>query len=243
MKILVERRVQWTWGENEVFTREGAEPHPVLSKYTAYPRAGQFFSQPNMLSFSQRLEKRNEKKSKICLTFCKVYFTFGLENIPSFYTMEKTYLFPSFCKKAGLGMFVPFAVAGVCMLGGWWNLEWSLPVFALAADPLGASRGSFVTVRADVFPTLVIFGLVVSLLMICFSREKDEDEYVAQLRCRTLVVSVMASYVCLLVGNLFIYGLPFLTFLFVNLFTVLVVYALLFHYRLYRSRRSAGYEE
>ena len=47
----------------------------------------------------------------------------------------------------------------------------------------------------------------------------------------------------LLVGNLFIYGFPFLTFLFVNLFTVLVVYALLFHYRLYRSRRSAGYEE
>ena len=109
--------------------------------------------------------------------------------------MEKTYFFPSFCKKAGLGMFVPFAVAGVCMLGGWWNLEWSLPVFALAADPLGASGGSFVTVRADVFPTLVIFGLVVSLLMICFSREKDEDEYVVQLRCRTLVVSVMASYV------------------------------------------------
>ena len=79
--------------------------------------------------------------------------------------------------------------------------------------------------------------------MICFSREKDEDEYVAQLRCRTLVVSVMASYVCLLVGNLFIYGFSFLTFLFVNLFTVLVVYALLFYYRLYRSRRSAGYEE
>ena len=184
-----------------------------------------------------------KKKSKICLTFCKVYFTFGLENIQSFYAMEKTYLFPSFCKKAGLGMFVPFAVAGVCMLGSWWNLEWSLPVFALAADPLGASGGSFVTVHTDVFPTLVIFGLVVSLLMICFSREKDEDEYVAQLRCRTLVVSVMASYVCLLVGNLFIYGFPFLTFLFVNLFTVLVVYALLFHYRLYRSRRSAGYEE
>lgn len=45
--------------------------------------------------------------------------------------MEKTYLFPSSCKKAGLGMFVPFAVAGVCMLGGWWNLEWSLPVYAL----------------------------------------------------------------------------------------------------------------
>ena len=47
----------------------------------------------------------------------------------------------------------------------------------------------------------------------------------------------------MMVGNLFIYVFPFLTFLFVNLFTVLVVYALLFHYRLYRSRRSAGYEE
>ena len=57
-----------------------------------------------------------------------------------------------------------------------------------------------------------------------------------------LVIAVIASYVCLLVGNLFIFDIAFLTFLFINMFTVLVLYAIAFNYRLYQFRKSADEE-
>ncbi len=158
--------------------------------------------------------------------------------------MEKTYLFPAAFKKAGILMFIPFAVLGLNLLFSWWNIEWKMTVFTFAGtDDLFAPASYFKTIHTDIFPTLVIFGLVVSLLMLCFSRERDEDEYVANLRCRTLVIAVIASYVCLLVGNLFIFDIAFLTFLFINMFTVLVLYAIAFNYRLYQFRKSAADEE
>lgn len=157
--------------------------------------------------------------------------------------MEKTYLFPAAFKKAGILMFIPFAVLGLNLLFSWWNIEWKMTVFTFAGtDDLFAPASYFKTIHTDIFPTLVIFGLVVSLLMLCFSRERDEDEYVANLRCRTLVIAVIASYVCLLVGNLFIFDIAFLTFLFINMFTVLVLYAIAFNYRLYQFRKSADEE-
>lgn len=152
--------------------------------------------------------------------------------------MTKTYLFPPACKAVGLWLFVPAAVLGLNLLTDWWDVSWQVPVFALAED-----AGGFRGLRTDIVPTLVVAALVVSLLLICFSREKDEDEYVEALRCHTLVLAVIASYVALIVGNLLIYGFSFLTFLFVNLFTVLAVYALVFHYRLYRSRKCMSDEE
>lgn len=160
--------------------------------------------------------------------------------------MEKTYLFPAACKKAGLWMFIPFAVLGLNEMEvfNWLDIRWKVPVFALVSDQtLGTSSYFFNVLHMDIVLTLAIFGLVVSLLLFCFSSEKDEDEYVANLRCRTLVTSVVISYTILLIGNLFIYKYSFFTFMCFNMFTVLIVYAIMFNYRLHKFRKSVRDEE
>ena len=145
--------------------------------------------------------------------------------------MKKNYLFPQVFKRVGLWFFIPFAVMGIgCLFGnGWWGIS--------------SSEGFFSSGLYEYFPTIAIAGIASSLLLICFSREKDEDEYVNDLRCRTLVWSVISGYLVLIAGDLFIYDMAFLTFTFVNMYTVLVLYAVVFNFRLYRLRKSASNEE
>ena len=96
--------------------------------------------------------------------------------------MKKNYLFPQVFKRVGLWFFIPFAVMGIgCLFGnGWWGIS--------------SSEGFFSSGLYEYFPTIAIAGIAASLLLICFSREKDEDEYVNDLRCRTLVWSVISGY-------------------------------------------------
>ena len=96
--------------------------------------------------------------------------------------MKKNYLFPQVFKRVGLWFFIPFAVMGIgCLFGnGWWRHS--------------SSEGLFSSGLYGYFPTIAIAGIAASLLLICFSREKDEDEYVNDLRCRTLVWSVISGY-------------------------------------------------
>lgn len=149
----------------------------------------------------------------------------------TFQTMKKNYLFPPVFKRVGLWFFFPFAIIGTgCLFDrGWWGIE--------------SSGGFFSSGLYENFPTIAIAGIAASLLLICFSREKDEDEYVNDLRCRTLVWSVIFGYLVLIAGDLFIYGMAFLTFTFVNMYTILLLYAIVFNFRLYRLRKSACDEE
>lgn len=131
--------------------------------------------------------------------------------------MKSTYLFPAVCKKMGWCLLVPF---GLLSLYAWWQFfSWGI--------------------LNDVFYDEVgMVGLTVALLLVGFSKEKEEDECVADLRARALVWATFVGYALLLVCTLLLFETAFLMFVFADLYLILVLFVLKYHIDLYKFRRN-----
>ncbi len=90
---------------------------------------------------------------------------------------------------------------------------------------------------ADYTCTLAMIVTFISLFMIAFSRLKQEDEYVSYVRLRALQLSVYINYIILLIASLLFFGLTFLAVMQINLFTILILFILIFNYNLYLKPR------
>lgn len=84
--------------------------------------------------------------------------------------------------------------------------------------------------------TIAGAGILLGLMMICFSKEKNEDEYISFLRLRSWQLSVLVSYGILFIANLLIYGGWFLSFMTYNMLTVLIVFIITFNLSLYKLK-------
>ncbi|MBS1587921.1 MAG: hypothetical protein JSS82_20495 [Bacteroidetes bacterium] len=86
---------------------------------------------------------------------------------------------------------------------------------------------------ADLSGEAALLCTFVSLFIIAFSAEKNEDEYVSAVRLHALQVSVYFNYFVLAISSILIYGLSFLMVMELNLFTILVLFILVFNFNLH----------
>lgn len=88
--------------------------------------------------------------------------------------------------------------------------------------------------------TVTLIGIltIVGGLLVAFSKEKEEDEYINQLRLSSFQWAVLINYIILLIVFLTVFGPDFLYVMVVNMFTVLGLFIIRFHYLLYRLRHE-----
>ena len=134
--------------------------------------------------------------------------------------MKKNYLFPHRFKAIGwvvtgitLAATIAFFVASICYD---WNPDLKMP--ALFDDDAlgflsdeGEDPGLFKMADCSIFTFILIF-MTIGLILVGFSREKVEDEFVRQLRERSLVWATLASAAVFLFGTLTIYGMVYTYF-------------------------------
>lgn len=144
--------------------------------------------------------------------------------------MKKNYLFPTTFRKIGWCLFVPFVIMGlICLFNG--NDDSWLKVSVFSVIPWGVIKNSL-------FDEISVIGLAISLLFIAFSREKDEDECIASIRSSSLIWATIAGYLLLIVCSMLIYDLPYLNFVFIDLFMILILFITKYNIELYKFRRS-----
>lgn len=124
----------------------------------------------------------------------------------------------------------------------WVGSEWETHTFAIIVDELLGSVNYFTIVKTDIIPTLIGSLFIIGGLLIAFSREKIEDEFIAKMRLSSFMWAVLANYLILLFLMLFIYGMAFLSVMIYNMFTILVLFIIRFHYLLIKSR-TGNHEE
>lgn len=101
---------------------------------------------------------------------------------------------------------------------------------------VGLEDGSRFTVsEQDISYTLFSCLLISGGLLVMFSKEKVEDEFIQSIRMDALLWSVLVHFTLLMIAFLSVYGLPFLSLVFYNTYTLLVVFILRFHYLLYNN--------
>ncbi len=140
--------------------------------------------------------------------------------------MFKQILLPNRFKLIGWILLVPSALLGFLLMLS--DLESKLQikskVFALYNDEILGQEGHFGIISTDITNTLVGVVFILGAMMVGFSKEKQEDEYIANLRLSSLMWAVWVNYVLLFLSFIFIYGMGFLHVMIYNMFTVLIIF-------------------
>jgi len=140
--------------------------------------------------------------------------------------MFKQILLPNRFKLIGWILLIPSALLGFLLMLG--DLESKLTikskVFALYNDEILGDKNHFGIISTDITITLVGVVFILGAMMVGFSKEKREDEYIANLRLSSLMWAVWVNYVLLFLSFIFIYGMGFFHVMIYNMFTVLIIF-------------------
>ena len=143
--------------------------------------------------------------------------------------MRKSFLFPRICRTIGL-VLLPIFVALFM-----YNKEFS---FLSTPVPKDTSHEPLFR-NYNLTDECEMTGIIISLCLIAFSRLKKEDEYIRDIRLRSIQLSVFLNYVYVLILIWTVYGIDFLFTVCQNLLTILVLFILIFNFNLYiRPRLS-----
>lgn len=154
--------------------------------------------------------------------------------------MKSKYLIPHKFKKIGYILFIPGLIMGLLYL--FWDIEISLPnmtVFAVVSDEVFGNRDWFHLLSTDVYNEILGVLLIVGGVMVAFSKEKEEDERIRQIRMESLMWATHLNFAVLLFAMLFVHGEPFLEIMVANMFTILIFFIVRFHWFLNHSNNAA----
>ncbi|WP_432714690.1 hypothetical protein [Pedobacter sp.] len=84
---------------------------------------------------------------------------------------------------------------------------------------------------------------MIGLIMITFSKEKQEDEFISYLRLTSWQYAVMASLIISIIGTWSIFGWNYLIFSAINMLTVPLLFMLIFNLLLYRNSNKQTADE
>lgn len=149
--------------------------------------------------------------------------------------MKRKLLLPRQFKTIGW-ILLPFAITFLIAV---YSYSFSVPFLQYHPERKNdffMGRGDFLLQKnfsADLSGEAALLFTFISLFMIAFSAGKNEDEYVSAVRLHALQVSVYFNYLVLAISSLFIYGLSFLMVMELNLFTILVIFILVFNFNLH----------
>lgn len=158
--------------------------------------------------------------------------------------MNSRFLFPYKCKIAGLVLLIPGLVLGI--MNFFFNYEpaWlNWKVFAIADASFLRGDVYFQVVENNVSNELAGILLIVSLVFIAFSREKQEDEFIFKIRLESLLWATYINYAILILSLIFLYNFAFLWVLIFNMFTLLVIFILRYYIMLTKMKRGLKNEE
>ena len=153
--------------------------------------------------------------------------------------MKKNYLLPHNFKMIGLIMLVPFLVACIWLLCGPCEGDWFIvDVPALFTLDIASTSEWFGMTATDPVNEISMLGLLVSLVFIALSKEKDEDEMTTVVRMQSFVWTFWCTAILMLVAILFVYDLAFMYFAFASVFVCFITYICKFNYEMIKIRRT-----
>jgi hypothetical protein len=152
----------------------------------------------------------------------------------------KSILIPHSYKKIGWILLIPSLIAGLVFI----VLDFNFPIepkintwglFGKGLEIGTEKQPAFRISEIELFPNLISVLLIIGGMLVMFSKEKKEDEFINQIRLHSLQFSVFINYTLLLNCIFFIHGFVFLDVMVYNMFTVIFIYIIRFHYLLHNN--------
>ncbi len=159
--------------------------------------------------------------------------------------MKTRFLLPACFKRIGWIIMIPSATLGLLLLFN--ILEFGFldnaKVFALYSEEIFGKDRFMTVITNNIADEILGILIIIGGIMVAFSREKREDEFIARIRLESLVWATYINYAVLLFCILFFYGSGFLYIMIFNMFTILIIFIARFHFLMYRSEKSLRHEK
>ena len=175
-------------------------------------------------------------KSKINFTFEKIII------------MKTKYLFHAKYRNIGWFIFVPATILGLVHV----ILEWApafleIKVFGIFIEEIavfGDNEKKFAGfTENNIFNEILGVLIILSGLLVAFSREKDEDELITKIRLECLVWATYWNYGILILAFLLVYELSFFWVMVFNMFTILYLFIIRYTLAIRKLKASTSHEE
>ena len=158
--------------------------------------------------------------------------------------METSYLLSHRFKKVGWLLFIPSAILGLLTLIYDWTPDFlNVNVFGIFIDEIVGVKKYFGFVSNNILNEILGVLVIISGLMIAFSKERVEDELITKIRLQSLVWATYWNYGILILAFLFVYDLSFLWVMIFNMYTVLIFFIIKFNWSLVKLNKALTYEE
>ncbi len=158
--------------------------------------------------------------------------------------MKTNYLFPHQYKRIGWFLFIPGVLLGILFLIAQSDISiLNFKVLSIAEQRFFGETVFFSIVENNVLDEITGLLLIIGALLIAFSKEKSEDEFISKIRLESLVWATYINYAILIFTIMFVYDMIFFWVLVFNLFTVLIFFIIRFNWALYKSKNQIRDEE
>ena len=155
--------------------------------------------------------------------------------------MKKNFLFPTYCSRIGWLLLLLGAVYLV-LVAAELLPEINVTVLSILPSSISISesgRGCHL-IHNDISDELGTVAIMVGLLLIAFSAERDEDEFTDALRLRSWYLAGISYAVVYILCDLLIYEMAYLGYMwFVQGGLLILLYILIFKSKIHLSRRSS----
>ena len=139
--------------------------------------------------------------------------------------MMSNYLFPFTFKWIGGGLVFSGLVGLINYL--FFDFRLMMPVFAICSSFFEIR--TFCIVQTNIADEIILLLFLTGFLFLTFSREKNESETLDLLRAKAMIRAFVSNTLILCLATLFFFGNGFLVFLFINLFSIQVLFLAFFH--------------
>lgn len=147
--------------------------------------------------------------------------------------MESKFLLPHRWKTVGWVLLIPSFIMGILWEAGV-KIVVMTPVFAIWST----KQELFTVIYKNIYNEIVSIPLLISLMIVSFSKEKYEDEYILKLRLDSLVWSLYINFSILLFSILFIFKDGFQNIMIYNMFLILILFIIRFNFILYKNNKQ-----
>ena len=114
-------------------------------------------------------------------------------------------------------------------------------VFAISAA-IGAYILFTDNTDSYLFNNIAIIGTCIGAILATCSREEVEDEMTGQIRLNSLLTALYINYAILIVCSLLIYDLDFLSVMPYNMFTILLIFMVVFRWKIWQVKKATENE-
>ena len=146
--------------------------------------------------------------------------------------MNTNFLLPNKCKPIGWSLLIIGLVLGFfVLLSGYDSNLLEVKVLSFYSDPLiGNEKGFFRIIENSIIDEIASLLIVIGGLLVGFSKEKIEDEFIARLRTDSLIWALIVNYSILISAIIFVYDFTFFDVLVFNMFTPLIFFIIRFNF-------------